>query len=146
MTVTAVSGNLNASGTITTAQMLAGLYATPVQLIAAPGADKVIVVKNATLSIVYNSIQYANGGAVIFQYDSTVHGAGTNTCATTVAAASINGSTANNFQLLLGVAQAWGLNSALGNKGVYLSCATGEFTAGNSDLKYSIEYRVASLA
>ena len=135
-----------AQGTITNAQMLAGIYATPVQLIPAPGANRVIVVTNATISIVYATTQYQNGGAVILQYDNTVHGAGTNTCTGTLAAASVNGATANNFILLVGTTQAWGLNTALGNKGVFISCATGEFTNGDSPLKYSIQYRIASLA
>lgn len=134
-----------AQGTITNAQMLAGLYAVPVQLIPAPGANRMIVVDNATLSIVYVAPQFQNGGAVIFQYGSTVHGAGVNSLATTVAAADINGATAGNTQLLLGAAQAWGLNTTWANLGIYLSCATGEFTAGGGSLRYSISYRVASL-
>lgn len=133
-----------ALGTITSAQMLAGLYAHPVQLIAAPGANKMIVGIDASLALVYNSIQYANGGAVIFQYDSTVHGAGTNLFATTVAASDLNGA-ASGSQLLIGVAQAFNANT-FANKGVYLSCATGEFTAGNSTLVYDIAYRVVNLA
>ncbi len=138
------NGVLRAVGTISSAQMLAGLYAHPVQLIAAPGANKMIVGIDASLALVYNSIQYANGGAVIFQYDSTVHGAGTNLFATTVAASDINGA-ASGSQLLIGVAQAFNANS-FANKGVYLSCATGEFTAGNSVLVYDIAYRVVNLA
>jgi hypothetical protein len=134
-----------ASGIISNAQMLAGIYAHPVQLIPPPGANKMIVVRNAVLSIVYNSVQYQNGGAIRFQYDSTIHGAGVNACATTVAAADINGATANNSQLLLGVLQAWGLNTTWANLGIYLSCATGEFTNGDSPLHYSVDYRIANL-
>jgi hypothetical protein len=144
ITIQAISGISRATGTITSDQMLAGLYGTPVQVIAAPGANKMIVGINASLALVYNSIAYANGGAVRFQYDNTVHAGGTNLFATTVAASDINGS-ANGSQLLIGVAQAFNAN-ALANKGVYLSCATGEFTAGNSTLVYDIAYKVVSLA
>jgi len=144
LSIQAISGILRSVGTITSVQMLAGLYAHPVQLIPAPGANKMIVGINASLALVYNSIQYANGGAVIFQYDSTIHGAGTNLFATTVAASDINGA-ASGSQLLIGVAQAFNANT-FANKAVYLSCATGEFTAGNSTLVYDIAYKIVNLA
>jgi hypothetical protein len=143
ITLQAISGVSRAVGTITSAQMLAGIYGTPVQVIPAPGANKMIVGINASLALVYNSVQYANGGAIRFQYDSTVHAGGTNLFATTVAASDINGS-ASGSQLLIGVAQAFNANS-FANKAVYISCATGEFTAGDSTLKYDILYRVVNL-
>lgn len=145
VTVSPVDGALVASGVITSAQVLAGLYANPVLLIGAPGANKMIVVNNAVLSIVYATTQYQNGGAIRFQYDSTIHAGGVNACAATVAAADINGATANNSELLLGAAQAFGLNTTWANLGIYLSCATGEFTNGDSPLHYSISYRIANL-
>lgn len=144
ITLQAVSGVSRAVGTITSAQMLAGIYENPVQVIPAPGAGKMIVGMSASLALVYNSVQYANGGAVRFQYDSTVHAGGTNLFATTVAASDINGS-ASGSQLLIGVAQAFNANS-FANKAVYISCATGEFTAGNSTLKYDILYRIVNLS
>lgn len=143
ITLQAVSGLSRAVGTITSAQMLAGIYATPVQVIPAPGANKMIVGMNASLALVYNSVQYANGGAIRFQYDSTNHAGGTNLFATTVAASDINGA-ASGSQLLIGVAQAFNANS-FANKAVYVSCATGEFTAGDSTLKYDILYRIVNL-
>lgn len=143
ISIQAVSGVSRAYGTISSAQMLAGLYGTPVQVIPAPGANKMIVGINASLALVYNSVQYASGGAIRFQYDSTVHAGGTNLFATTVAASDINGS-ASGSQLLIGVAQAWNANT-FANKGVYLSCATGEFTTGDSTLKYDILYRIVNL-
>ena len=144
VTIGNLGGNLLAEGFLTPAQF-DGMYAAPFQLIAAPGANRVIVVSNATLSIIWNSVQYTAGGAIRFQYANTVHGAGTNAMATTVAAADVNAATANNFQLLLGVAQAWGLNTALGNQGIFLSNDTAAFATGNSNIKYSISYRVANL-
>lgn len=143
ITLQAINGISRAYGTITSAQMLAGIYGTPVQVIPAPGANKMIVGINASLALVYNSVQYANGGAIRFQYDSTINAGGTNLFATTVAASDINGS-ASGSQLLIGAAQAFNANS-FANKGVYISCATGEFTAGNSTLKYDILYRIVNL-
>lgn len=144
--VTASASNiLVASGTITAAQFI-GMYAAPIQLVAAPGANRVLIVNNAHLAIVYGTTQYTTGGAVIFQYTATANGAGTNTCATTIAAASVNGATANNFATLNGAAQGWGLSATLGNQGIYLSNATAAFAAGDSTFKYSIQYRIAPLA
>lgn len=144
ISIQAISGVQNAYVTISSAQMLAGIYGTPVQIIPAPGTSRMIIIENADISLVWATTQYQNGGAVQLQYGSTVHAGGTNALATTVAAASINAATANSSQLLLGAAQAWGANT-LANLGIYISCATGEFTNGDSSLRVNVLYRVISL-
>ena len=145
ITLSSVTGVITASGTISNAQILAGLYAHPVQIVPAPAATQMIVAVNATFSLIWGSVQFQNGGATLFQYDSTVHGAGTNSLATALTAANINGATANNYQTFVGVAQAWGTQAAVIGKGIFLSCATGEFTAGDSTFEYTYNYRLVSL-
>ena len=144
VTVAAVNGLLLASGTLTAAQWL-GMYAAPVVLIAAPGANKLIIVESMSLSLVYGTVQFANGGAVQIQYDSTVNAGGVLAQTATIAAATINGATANNSIKLLG-ALAFNLNTAVANKGIYISNATGAFTAGDSTFRYSLLYRVVQAA
>src|SRR5690348_12922306 len=72
-----------------TAAQFNGMYAAPFQLIAAPGAGKMIVVQRAVLAMTFVAASYAAGGAVGLQYDSTVHGAGPLASAT-IAAATVN--------------------------------------------------------
>jgi len=59
-----------------TAAQLNGMYATPVQVIAAPGANKAILVNHAVLNMTFVSAQYAAGGVVGLQYGNTAHLAG----------------------------------------------------------------------
>jgi hypothetical protein len=144
VTIVALSNQLVANVLFTPAQFITA-FTAGLQIVPAPGANRVIVVTNATLSIVWATTQYTLGGAVRFQYGLAGGAAGTNTCATTVAAADINGATANNFQLLVGVAQAWGLNTALGNQALGLGVATQNFATGDSPIKVTVQYRIASL-
>ena len=145
ITLSSTSGVITASGTISNAQILAGLYAHPVQIVPAPGATQMILAVNATFSLIFATTQFQNGGATLFQYGSTVHGAGTNSLATSITAANINGATANNYQTFIEVAQAWGTFAAVIGQGIFLSCATGEFTAGDSTFEYTYNYRLVNL-
>lgn len=53
---------------------ITGMNATPVTVIAAPGANKVIVVTQITGSFAYNSVQYTGGGTIRLQYNGLTQG------------------------------------------------------------------------
>ena len=59
-----------------TAAQFNGMYATPVSVIAAPGANKAIVVDLVLLNMTYGSAQFASGGVVGLQYGNSAHLAG----------------------------------------------------------------------
>jgi hypothetical protein len=126
-----------------TAAQFNGMYAAPFLLIAAPGANKMIVVKQAVLAMTFVAAQYANGGAVALQYDSTVHGAGPAASAT-VAAATIDGYAASSDVGVAG-ADTSGASSTKVNKGIYLSNATAAFDTGDGTWNVHIWYEVVTL-
>lgn len=135
-----------ASVAITAAQFN-GMYAAPKLLIAAPGANKLIVVDRMELIQTYVSAAFAAGGVVAAQYDSTVHGAGvlaTNseaaadfavTASTTYAFNGVSGNTVGALPF-----------STTVNKGLYLSNATGAFTTGDSTFVCNVHYRIVATA
>lgn len=126
-----------------TAAQWNGMYAAPYLLVAAPGANKIIVVDKVVLNMTFVSAEYADGGVVNAQYDSTVHGAGSPATAT-VAAATINGYAASTGNLLTGALSSVAF-TAMANKGLYLSNATAAFTTGDSTWKVQVWYKVVSL-
>lgn len=116
-----------------------GMYAAPVVLVAAAGADTLITLHRAELLMTYNSAQYANGGAVAIQYDSTINGAGIIASTTQDAADFADAaSTANAFEGGI-VKQPF---ATCVNKGLYLSNITGAFDTGDSDFVMHIWYSV----
>jgi len=117
-----------------------GMYAAPKLLVAAPGANKLISLDKLDLLMTFVSADYAAGGVVAAQYDSTVHGAGV-LASTTWAAASffVGVSTGFLFGASSSVAQTF---STCVNKGVYLSNLTQAFTTGDSTFVAHVWYRI----
>jgi hypothetical protein len=113
------------------------MYAAPVLLLAAPAAGTINLIKQAWLSIDYDSVQYADGGAIDIQYKSTVHGAGT-LAMQTIAAVTLNGVTADVVLAFSPPASV--LLADATAQPLYLSNATGAFTAGDSPAKLYIYY------
>lgn len=116
-----------------------GMYVTPVQLVAAAGAATLLEVADFALEVNYGAAQFASGGAVAIQYDSTTLGAGAPASAT-IAAATINGIAADS---VVGASGSLAVATAAVtvNKGLYLSNATGAFTTGDSTFVYHLWYR-----
>lgn len=118
----------------------AGMYAAPKQLVAAPGANKLISVDKIDLLMTFVSADYANGGTVAAQYDSTVHGAGVIASTTWAASAFyVGASTGFLFGASSSVAQTF---STCVNKGLYLSNITGAFDTGDSTFVAHVWYRI----
>ena len=126
-----------------TAAQFNGMYAAPLQLIAPPGAGKQIVVQRAVAAMTFVAAQYASGGNVALQYDSTVHGAGPLASAV-VAAATVNAYAASSDVGLAG-ADTSGASSAKTNKGLYISNDTGAFTTGDGTWNIHVWYEIVTL-
>lgn len=116
---------------LTLAQFL-GMYATPVQLLAAPGAGLMNIVDSVYINLVYGSAVLANGGAVSVQYGSTNHAGGV-LVTNAEAAADYIAAAANTMFKLSGTLGTGVTTSAGINTAVYLSNATGAFTGGTGD-------------
>jgi hypothetical protein len=104
-------------------------FATPFQLIAAPGAGKVIILDNVNIYTNFQTSAFTGGGIAIVQYNNTIHGAGTNALSATIPTAEITASASQIYHL--------GSNSGnaltgITNEGIFFSNATGAFTGGNA--------------
>lgn len=121
-----------------------GMYAAPVQLVAAPGAGKLILVDRVVLSVTFVAAQYAAGGVITAQYDSTINGAGS-AASGTIAAATLNGIAAST-QLSVNGASVIAANTACINKGIYLSNQTAAFTTGDSTVSATVYYKIITPA
>jgi hypothetical protein len=121
-----------------TAAEFNGMYAAPKLLVAAPGANRLLVLDKMDLLETYNSAAFAAGGVAAVQYDSTINGAGV-IASTTVAAAAFQVTASTGFVFNGGVVPQ--TFSTCVNKGFYLSNITGAFTTGNSTFVAHIWYK-----
>lgn len=119
-----------------------GAYATPVQLVATPGSGYTIILLNAQV-YTNKSTAFATGGIAIIQYDSTIHGAGTNAASATIPAAEITAAASQIYSLIGKGAVSATVTTAVSNKGLYFSNATGAFTNGtSSSVTIALQYIV----
>ncbi len=127
---------------ITAAQWNA-LYSAPKLILAAGGANTLIVVERAVLAMTFVSAAYAAGGVVGFQYDSTVHGAGV-AASNTEAAADFFAAASTSFAFngVSGNTVAIAPFTTTVNKGLYLSCLTQDFTTGDSTWVCHLWYKI----
>lgn len=123
-----------------TAAQFNGMYAAPFVILAAPGANKIIQVDNVWYDMAFVAAQYAAGGVVNLQFDSTVHGAGVPITQDT-AAATITGLAASSI-VVPGLKVSAFAQATTVNKGVYMSNATQAFTTGDGTWKINLAYRV----
>ncbi len=122
-----------------TAAQFNGMYAAPKLLVAAPGANKLLVLDKMQLLMTYNSAAYAAGGVAAVQYDSTANGAGV-IASTTLAAATFQATASTGWNFNAGVVAETFTTCV--NKGLYLSNITGAFTTGDSNMVAHIWYKV----
>lgn len=121
-----------------TAAEFNGMYAAPKELVAAGGANTLLVLDKCDLLLTYNSAAYAAGGVAAVQYDNTVHGAGV-LASTTNAAAAFQVTASTGFIFNGGVVPQ--TFSTCVNKGLFLSNLTGAFTTGDSDMVAHVWYK-----
>jgi len=115
-----------ASVAITAAQFN-GMYAAPKLLVAAGGANTLLVLDRVQLLLTYGAAAYAAGGVAAVQYDSTVNGAGI-IASTTMAASLFQGTVSETFNMNAGVVDQPFSTSV--NKGLYLSKCDPSFHHG----------------
>jgi len=122
-----------------TAAQFNGMYAAPKLLVAAGGANTLLVLDKVQLLMTYVSANYAAGGVVAVQYDATANGAGV-IASTTLAAATFQAAVSTGWNFNAGVvAETF---STCVNKGLYLSNITGAFTTGDSTFVAHVWYKV----
>ena len=122
------------SGTLSSAQILA-LNGTPVVVIVAPGAGKIISIDEFTAELVFNTIAYTGGGTVGVTYlggFQTGLSCGVNLIIATQT--EICQSSASTFVPAVA--------TAIVNQSVALAVTGPPFAAGNSPLSYWIKYHV----
>ncbi len=142
LTVAAATGR-SVAVTMTAAEWN-GMYAAPKQIVAAPGANLMHVVDSVVFEVNYGAAQYAGGGAAALQYSNTVNGAGTLATAA-VAAAAVNGITADSTFSLLPAQLAVVANALVANQGLFMSNLTGAFTTGDSPVTVTVNYHTIAV-
>lgn len=127
-----------------TAAQFNGMFAAPVLLVPAPGANKLIVLDRMELVQTYGSAAFASGGVVAAQYGATINGGGP--AASNTEAAADFFVTASNTYLFNGAIGAKPFSTTV-NQGLYLSNATGAFTTGTgSTFVAKVHYHVIATA
>lgn len=130
----------HATVAVSSADLLA-LYSAPKLLVAAPGSGHSIAIIKVIFAITRTATVYiTGGGAAIVQYNSTTHGGGTQACDSTIAATVITGSAGLSNTIRNGAVISD--SSATDNQGIYLSAATGDFTAGTGTAVVDVWYAV----
>ncbi len=122
-----------------TAAQFNGMYAAPKLLVAAGGANTMLVLHRVDLLMTYVSANYAAGGVAAVQYDSTANGAGV-IASTTLSAATFQAAVSTGFMFNTGVVPQ--TFSTCVNKGLYLSNITQAFTTGDSTFVAHVWYSV----
>jgi len=122
-----------------TAAQFNGMYAAPKLLVAAAGANTLIVPIQVQLLMTYVSANYAAGGVAAVQWDSTANGAGV-IASTTLSAATFQAAASTGFVFNPGVVPETFTTTV--NKGLYLSNISGAFTTGDSTFVAHVWYRV----
>jgi hypothetical protein len=118
-----------------------GMYAAPFQILAAPGADKLIVVEKAMLVVDFGAAAFAAGGVFGLQYDTDVNKTGTDASETGSAA---NAQWAADSTFLLDGKCPTGLAANTVNKSICMSNLTAAFTTGDSVVDVHIWYKIVT--
>lgn len=124
-----------------TAAEFNGAYASPKVLVAAPGANKLLVLDKVQLLMTYGTAAFAGGGVTAIQYDVTANGAGV-IASTTLSAATFQATASTGWNFNAGVVAETFTTCV--NKSLALSNITGAFTTGNSNMVAHIWYKVIS--
>lgn len=128
------------SVTLTPSQMVTA-YDTPLTLIAAPGATKMIqIISAAVYTASTGHTAYATGTAPIIQYGTTAHGAGTLATGAGLVAGDITAASSQVRTLGPAASTAW---TGTSNLPITFSNATGDYTAGTgTNIVITLVYQV----
>lgn len=120
-----------------TAADITTLHSAPLALVAAPGANKAILVTGAIIQFRYGTVQFTGGGAISFVY----HGATVNLLSGALAAATVQAAASATVSPG-GPAAALVMTP---NVGIDLLAATADFAAGDSTAVVVLFYTVYEL-
>jgi hypothetical protein len=123
------------------AAQINGMAAAPVQLVAAAGAGKTIVITRAAVRITRTATAFASGGVGILQYGNAATGAGTNAVDSTLAATFFTGASGASEAARNGAVLS-DTGTALQNLGIFISNQTGAFTTGTGTATVDVWYYV----
>jgi hypothetical protein len=129
--------------TISNAQLL-GMYATPIQLVAAGASGTLLVLDKLVLDYAWATADTAAGGAIAVQYGNSAHGAGV-AASVSIAAATLNALGAASI-LTAGSTPVAAIDTSLYAEGLFLSNATGAFTTGAGTMTAYTYYKVLTPA
>jgi hypothetical protein len=124
------------SVTVPTASVLT-LNTTPYTLISAPGAGKIVLVDEITCKLIFNSVAYTGSNALEFRY---TNGSGAKVTAD-LASAFLDSASGTNYASVKSVVTAL---TPVANAAVVVFVPTANPGAGNSDLVFTIKYRVVT--
>lgn len=133
-TGTFTGGSTTVSVPLTAAQIIA-MNATPVSLIATPGAGAAIIVDNITFKMVTTATAFTGGGALEFRYTNA---SGAKVSAD-VAAAVVTAGAGTSFTNVRGVTTSL---TAVADSAIVITNATAAFAAGTGTAVVVIQYHV----
>lgn len=113
------------------------LNATPITLVPAPGAGKVIIVESILLKMVTTSTQFANGGALEFRYTNA---SGAKVTAD-IAAAVVTAAAGTSYTSVAGVTTSL---TNVANAAITVNNATAAFITGTGTAVVTIRYRIVT--
>lgn len=126
--------------TLSTAEVLA-LATTPIELVAAPGADKVVQFMGATLVLNYNSIAYTESGDnMVVKYENAAGVA----VSDVIECTGFIDATADTLTSAVPVKDAIVAASGCVNKALVMDNAGSNFAAGNSPVDVIVAYKVVT--
>jgi len=116
------------------------MYAVPISILAAPGANVTYLVEKFAYEIVGTGTGYAGGGITILEYGNVAHGAGPQ-AASTIPAGEYTATSSLFFTMTAISIQTTMANAA--NLAIYLSNDTAAFTGGGAGtINWYIWFRV----
>lgn len=115
-----------------------GMNVTPVTLIDAPGADKMVVLENVVFEMNRTSTAFTDGGAVNVYYA----GGSASLISSTVAATVVTGAAGRTVSIRKSSDLADATLSDCANKAVKITNATGAFANGTGYMVVHLSYRV----
>lgn len=122
---------------LSSAQILA-LNATPVELVAAPGAGLLISVEEIIFKMVRTGTAYANGGALEFRYTNA---SGAKVTADIAASVVTTGGAGTEYNIVRGVVTSL---TPVANAAIVVDNATAAFITGTGTATVTIKYRVVT--
>lgn len=130
--------NINTVTVALTAANIIAMGTTPVSLIAAPGAGKIIIVDHILFKMVRTATAFTGGGALEFRYTDA---SGVKITADIAAAVVTTGGAGTEYNAVAGVAASI---TPVANAAIVITNATAAFAAGTGTATVTLQYRTVT--